>query len=253
MLGTITDALVARYGWRRGLRLAWQYRKANRLPKGTLVRFDIPELSFPVHLRSRTTDISVLKQVLLQGNLEFPLASSPSFIVDAGANVGLVSALLASRFPNARIVAIELERSNVSLLRKNVESASNVTVLHAALWGRSTQLVVQNPEADPWGFRAGEVLDTQPFGGERIHALTVDDVMRQCGHTHIDLLKVDIEGGEREVFADSSSAWIDRVAVVAIEIHEEAAPGSLSAVERALPPSQFSRSRHGEYDVFTRR
>ena len=41
-------------------------------------------------------------------------------------------------------------------------------------------------------------------------AITVDRLMSDHGIEHIDILKVDIEGAEKEVFADTS-AWIDRL------------------------------------------
>ena len=40
----------------------------------------------------------------------------------------------------------------------------------------------------------------------------------------IDLLKIDIEGAEREVFEDTS-AWIGRVRSLIVELHEHFKPG----------------------------
>jgi FkbM family methyltransferase len=256
MFGTTTDALISKYGWRRGLHLLWHYRQATLLPRGRLVRVQHPDLPFPVYLRARSSDAIVLKQSLIQGTLDYPLPQAPDFIIDAGANIGVVSAVFATRYPRARIVAIELEQSNVELLRRNVAPYPNVTVLHAALWGHSTQLILENPGAEAWAFRATEasVTDTSDTASTAaVPALTVDDVLRQFAAPRVDLLKVDIEGGEREVFRDTQSPWLATVAVVAIEIHEQAAPGSEAAVAQALPPSRFARAQHGDCDVFTRR
>jgi hypothetical protein len=49
--------------------------------------------------------------------------------------------------------------------------------------------------------------------------MTVDTIMREHGIDHIDVLKVDIEGAEREVFRDPSS-WIDKVDTLIVELHE---------------------------------
>ena len=66
----------------------------------------------------------------------------------------------------------------------------------------------------------------------------------------IDLLKMDIEGGEREVFADSGE-WIDSIDQIAIELHDDIHPGCRAAVERAT--AQFSRhERKGENHYFVR-
>jgi hypothetical protein len=46
------------------------------------------------------------------------------------------------------------------------------------------------------------------------------------------VLKVDIEGAEREVFADPS-AWIDRVGVIIVELHDRFRTGCSRAFYRA--------------------
>jgi FkbM family methyltransferase len=251
MLGSTTDAFIATFGWKRGLRLLWQYRQARLRPRGQLVRFDHPELPFPLHLRAGSTDAVVVKQALLQGNVDFVLPHAPQFIVDAGANIGVVSAIFAARYPAARIVALELEQSNVALLRKNLAPYPNVTVLHAALWGHSTRLIVENPGAQAWAFRAAEARASTNH--PTVPALTVADLLQQFQAPRVDLLKVDIEGGEREVFRDAQPTWLSTVSVLAIEVHESAAPGAEAAVSSALPALHFVRTRHGDYDVFTRR
>lgn len=48
----------------------------------------------------------------------------------------------------------------------------------------------------------------------------------------VDLLKMDIEGSEKEVFEDSDR-WIEKVGVIAIELHEEIRPGCKLAMSRA--------------------
>ena len=52
-----------------------------------------------------------------------------------------------------------------------------------------------------------------------VEGMTVDKFMADYRLSRIDILKVDIEGAEREVFNDTS-AWIGRVNSVIIELHE---------------------------------
>jgi hypothetical protein len=56
-----------------------------------------------------------------------------------------------------------------------------------------------------------------------VTARTIDAIMSMIGIERIDLLKVDIEGAEAELFANPR-AWIDRVGVLAIEFHDELQP-----------------------------
>jgi hypothetical protein len=68
--------------------------------------------------------------------------------------------------------------------------------------------------------------------------------MEQCGIDYVDLLKVDIEGAEKEVF-ESSSRWIDRVGAIAIELHDQLKSGCSSAFRDATRDFSYE-SRKGE-------
>ena len=46
----------------------------------------------------------------------------------------------------------------------------------------------------------------------------------EIGRRHVDILKIDIEGAEKEVFADPS-LWIDKTKSIIIELHERMKPG----------------------------
>jgi hypothetical protein len=85
--------------------------------------------------------------------------------------------------------------------------------------------------------------------GERgdVPALTIPEVMSLGGIDHIDLLKVDIEGAEEEVFGPLATLWLSRVRHLAIEIH-----GSECArkVAGALAHFRFDPGRSGELTLF---
>ena len=49
---------------------------------------------------------------------------------------------------------------------------------------------------------------------------------------HIDILKIDIEGSEKEVF-EASKTWIDKVTVVMAEVHDSLKPGCNQAFMEA--------------------
>ena len=56
-----------------------------------------------------------------------------------------------------------------------------------------------------------------------IEVLDVTAALDAGSWTKVDLLKIDIEGGEAEVFKSSelTDAWLPRVKAMAIEIHDE--------------------------------
>jgi len=248
VLGRTADTLVARFGWRRALVLLVKLRLARALPAGRTVTVRVPGIRSPVELRTRTSDASVLKELLLRGEYDGIAADAPQFIIDAGANIGLVTALLATRYPAARIVALEIDAHNFELLQRNVRAYPNAVPVNAGLWPRAAQLVVDNPEARSWAFRARERTDD---GANSVPGLSVADVMQRFGATRVDLLKVDIEGGEREVFGPEAEEWLDRVNLIAIELHERIVPGCEAVVTSRLA-RRYALRRSGELHVFER-
>ena len=180
---------------------------------GELVSLRIPGISAPVHLRCRSADITVLEDTFLRGHYEFSLSAAPNVIVDAGAHIGLVSVLFANRYPQCRIISIEPEAGNFKLLCENTREYENITTVNAPLWFESAALNVNDPTVDNWAYRFSS------NGGGEANSVTVPQIMHDFNLDHIDLLKMDIEGAEKEVM-ENSRDWIDCVGAVAIELHD---------------------------------
>jgi FkbM family methyltransferase len=183
-------------------------------------------LTRPITLRSRSSDFETFVQVLGDREYDVPQLSEPKVIVDAGANIGLASRYFAERWPNAKIIALEPESSNFELLCRNVAGCPNVTPLKRALWKSSGSIELFDPGLDKWAFRAntdvaetGETWLGTPHSVGTTPCVSVADLMREYRLPRIDLLKVDIEGAEKEVFA-ASAEWIDKVEVVVVELHD---------------------------------
>ena len=187
----------------------------------------------PFNLRVLSTDVLTYDQIFLRNEYDFRAVERPRVIVDAGANIGLASILFASRYPEARIIAVEPERDNFSVLADNVRPYDNIVPLQAALWWENTTINIVDPGDGAWGFK------TEPAGeGHAVPAITVDRLMSDQRIDRIDILKVDIEGAEKEVFADSS-AWIDRVGSIIVELHERLKGGCNASFYNAT--TEFSQ------------
>src|SRR5262249_8550895 len=136
-------------------------------------------------------------------------------IIDSGANIGLTSIFLANRFPNAKIITLEVDRENFQLLTENTKPYPNITPLFKGLWNRRAKLQINNPGDYSWGFTVSETTDaSSAFDG-----IGVADLLDDFGWPQVDLLKMDIEGAELEVLSSGTDEWINRVRVLAIEIH----------------------------------
>src|SRR5258708_5068257 len=108
------------FGW-HGYWLALKTRLAARPYEQ---RVETP--TGPIYLRLKTSDLNAYDKVFLKHDYQFPVSGTPEVIVDAGANIGFASIYFARQYPNAKIIAIEAERSNFELLERNVRPFKNI-------------------------------------------------------------------------------------------------------------------------------
>lgn len=181
-----------------------------------------------VYLRLNTTDFSIYDQMFKHLEYDIPILASPRIIVDAGANIGLSALYFANRFPEALIYAIEPDASNFDLMCRNIAKHDRIIPIHAALWFENTELDLFCP---PPG-RAGTQKDgfqTLPASASgatttRVRAISLSTIMEDYELDHINLLKIDIEGSERELFQHAGD-WIERVEVIICELHDRLRAG----------------------------
>ena len=223
--------------------------------KGGLIQARRSALAHPPQLRFGSTDEDAYFQIFGQTEYALDYVDDPTWIIDAGANVGLASLYFSERFPSAHILAIEPDRSNFDLLVQNVSPYPRIKAVHAALWPTAGSVRLVDPGLGDWGFRVdspgGELgeggLDrmTEPTPGARadeVTAITVLDAMTLLGTDWVDVLKVDIEGAEREVFGDPD-LWIGQVDSVIIELHDRCRPGCSDAFYSAVADFTIRSSR----------
>ena len=75
--------------------------------------------------------------------------------------------------------------------------------------------------------------------------------MQQFNMPHIDVLKLDIEGSEKEVFEENFEKWLPLTKVLIIELHDEMKKGCSRAVFNAMNKFDFSFDTKGENIIFT--
>jgi len=237
-----------RFGLVAGSRIGWALGNASyRRPSGELVAVTVPGWARPVMLRAGTSDHEVFRQLLINNELDFALTSPPRRIIDGGANFGLASLVFSVRWPEAQIVGIELERQNFELARQNCAGRGTIDVRHAALWGRSGNVSIANPEAEAHSFRAEM---TGRVGGVR--AYRIGELLDELGWDSADLVKLDIEGAEREVLEDGA-AWLPRVRHLLVELHDRFEPGCTAAFEAAVGRDEWDVRTQGEYLLASRK
>lgn len=82
-----------------------------------------------------------------------------------------------------------------------------------------------------------------------IMAVAIQTILTDSGFECIDILKIDIEGAEIEVFAHNFRSWIDKVDTFLIELHSN---DCARIFQSALSGGIFAFSVHGEITVANR-
>jgi FkbM family methyltransferase len=195
--------------------------KAKLGQKWSSVTIKPRQVRYPVIARSGdTSDIDVFRQIFLLNEYAcLRDIQSPHLILDLGANVGYSSAYFLSCFPTTTVVSVEPDPGNFALCRQNLAPYGNRSIpVLGAVWSKRTKLALSR-KAFEWAIQVRASEDKKDEA--TVDAWDIPSLLQLAGKEHIDLLKVDIERSELEVFGASSSSWLPKVRNICIELHGE--------------------------------
>jgi FkbM family methyltransferase len=143
------------------------------------------------------------------------LPDSAALIVDGGAHIGVSIRYLHDLYPGARIVGFEPDPYTWQTALFNVLRRPMIQVRQAALAGAAVSLTLTRSSGGSWATSAYAAGSGDTFV---VEAVPLDDVVSEFGR--IDLLKLDIEGGEWDVLRQSKH--LDQVGCIVGELHAAA-------------------------------
>jgi len=231
---------------RYGLQTAFAFLSVNLLRKSgntrqRIYRVHPRRLAHPLSLRGGRSDFFVFGQIFVEEEFA-PLRNHDiSRIVDLGGNIGLASVWLLNTFPRAQVVAIEANPENYPSLDANLGPyGDRATVVQGGVWWRRTPLTLVRRQNE------SDAYVREPHAGETpaevMEGWDVPSLMTYAGFTHIDLLKIDIEGAEVDLLLHAER-WLPQVRNLSIELH---GPESEAALDRALASYTCQRQVRGE-------
>lgn len=203
---------------------------------------------YPVYLRYGTSDHLAFKQIFIQKEYQISIPFKPQYLIDGGANCGYAAVYFSNRFPQATIVSVEPESSNVALMKKNSAPYKNICIVQGGIWSKNAYLRISNKAAQHWSFRVEEVDKKH----SEMRAFSIAALMKKFKLPRIDILKLDIEGSEREVFSKNYKSWLDKTRVIFLELHERYAKGVTAIVRKRIREQKFKTSKIGENLVLRR-
>lgn len=198
-----------------------------------------------VHMRKGSTDFCVFRQVLVfeQYNVKLLKREKVEVIVDLGANIGLSVLYFKKKYPHARIIAVEPEQENYDLMLKNIAGLPDIYCLNNAIWNSNRTLGVFDSGGGEYSYLVKEEDQDEMAA---IHSVTINDIIEKYQLLKIDLLKIDIEGSEKELFSGNYASWLPKVGCIVIEVHDWFRPGCAAAFFRAISRMEYTMSFKGE-------
>lgn len=196
----------------------------------------VKEFAQPVYLRTCTSDFPAFMDVIVGKPYGFSFSFTPAVIIDCGANIGLTSIFFKNKYPAAKIIAVEPEKNNFEILSKNLCGYTDTVLYNNGIWNKSARLKIEDTGQGNWGFT---VHETEENGENTIAAVSIRDIMLANNIDSIDILKIDIEGSEKELFESGYEFWMQRTKVIIIELHDRMRKGASQSFFRALAKYNF--------------
>jgi FkbM family methyltransferase len=194
-------------------------------------------------IRKNTTDWNTFCDIFIFNRFNSPVEISPKFIIDAGAYAGYSSIYFHQKYPNAKIFSLEPETSNFEILKENTKNIPEIIPMKAGLWSKKCFLKIFDRGTGHWGFMTKEVLETENYD---IESVTIDDLLKKSGNDRIDILKIDIEGSEQELFSCNYESWINKVDVIIVELHNRIRENCEKNFYSAIKKEDWQEYKKGE-------
>lgn len=232
-------------------------RVCNKLKiKGTIFlssRFAIR----PLLCRLGTSDRWIFHQIFVQQEYA-PLLDieNVDLIIDCGAYIGYSAAYFLSRFPQAHVIAIEPDKDNFELLKKNLSPyGERAELIHGAIWSNSAKLTMSDVYYRGAQYASRQVRECLPDEPGEVCAVDIPSLLANSRRNRISILKVDIEGSEGIIFGAQSGCekWLHKVDAIAIELHDDSQFGNCTLIfQAAISKQAFEVSQSGELTICRR-
>jgi FkbM family methyltransferase len=173
-----------------------------------------------------------------------------SVILDLGANKGLFSQKMSNLF-ESRVYSIEAS----PILFEILEQRRNISSFNYAI-SDSNEMLEFNISSATLGSSLKTVDHTQVQDVVQVQGIRLDSFLEQNQIERVDLMKVDIEGAEIDVFDSLSDDFFTRISQITIEFHDFCSLTPSSEVKRIVRRLEqlgfvyFRMSRVGNQDAF---
>lgn len=221
--GKLNNSIINDFEFRRLLqRIGKPFHKTH---DSLIVDTKVNSIETILELKRFSSDGQVFKQIILEEEYKYVINLiqendlSLKSMLDFGMNIGLTSVYFSRFFLDLKIKGYEINKDTLDRAKQNFElnQLSTIECFHEGVWSQNTELYLDN------NFRDGQDWSNQlssNASGNKIHCKSISEIINK---QHVDFVKIDIEGGEFELFKSTEyvDSWLPFVQLLAIEIHPE--------------------------------
>jgi FkbM family methyltransferase len=171
----------------------------------------------------RRQDLPMLHEIFRHEQYAAPNLQLPTdaIVVDAGAHIGLFSLYLSLKYKIMHLICLEPSAKNYVVLETNMRYLPKAKLLKTAL-SDTVGLALFDETNLGYNHHLGQI-------GTQVSTTNIAALLQTFPNKRINLLKIDIEGGEERVFEAKDLTWLSSVDALLIELHANYSAERLTA------------------------
>jgi FkbM family methyltransferase len=189
---------------------------------------------FEMHFSSPDSLSHLIKEAFIDFHYFVALEKEKPIIFDIGSNIGITVLFFKKLYPKSIIYSFEPDPDTFALLKNNIEKnnlrtvfpynagMSNVSgkaVLYIPSWSNGSSSLFREKIEIEKGYAQACSATAEPQVSEKeVDIIRCSDFLQENRITHIDLLKIDVEGAEENII-DDISAHLDLIDFIVLEFH----------------------------------
>jgi FkbM family methyltransferase len=208
--------------------LAYGYLRSGRNPQTGFFSMG------PLHFQGRKEDWIAIREVLVEDEYScvdrlLSRDASPR-VLDLGANIGSFALRVFLRCPAAQVASVEAAYDTFQILEANRQANASLSweVLNNGVWRDDGPLTLMRR-----GISVGHRV-VEGTGDDSVQGISLKTLLSRLGWDRVDLIKMDIEGGEEAVVPAAIDA-LRQTRILIIEIHNDRIdPASILSALRSV-------------------
>jgi FkbM family methyltransferase len=171
-------------------------------------------------------------------------------VVDIGAGIGDYCVHATYGNPTVNLYAFEPYPGSFTVLQRNLalNGIENVTAYQKAVWSKAGELQLNLAPGEPLQFNSQEPLPETPGGVMvTVESVSLEAVLSAEKIKKVDLLKMDCEGAEYEIFFGTPASTFNIIERIIMEYHDVDAEHTHSVLVRFLEDQGYRVTRHQNF------